>query len=112
MDTRKVLKQCKFSRRYQGYRELQECLRIVLDDEERLLRITEVYLEAGQKFDISWNGVEKNIRTALTRAWERGGKEEMEHLFGGEFFEIPTVGETIEMFAEYIKDHSGEAQAM
>lgn len=108
MDAGKLLRQCGFSCRYRGYLELLECIHIVLANENRLLRITEVYAEAAKKFDISWSGIEKNIRTSLTRAWDRGAKEQMEQLFGGVFYETPTVGETIEMFVEYIRDHSDD----
>lgn len=103
-----MLRQCNFSKRHRGYRELRECIRIVLADEERLLYMTGVYSEVGRIFQISWSGVEKNIRTAFDYAWANGGKAQMEKLSGGVFYGKPTISEVIEIMACYIKEHPDE----
>lgn len=103
-----LLRQCSFSRRYQGYLELQECIRIALEYNGSLPQITEIYRRAAEKFGVSWCGIEKNIHTSLNYAWKRNGKTEMENLFGGIFYEMPTSGEVILMFADYILDHPTE----
>lgn len=104
----KILRQCRFSKRHQGYRELQECINIVLQNEERLLYMTGIYMEVAENFHISWGGVERNIRTAFEYAWTNGGKEQMEKIAGGAFYGKPTVSEVIEILACYIKEHSKE----
>lgn len=104
----RILKQCKFSKRHRGYQELQECIRIAVDDEARLLHMTGIYTEVAGRFQITWSGVERNIRTAFDYAWVNGGKEQMEQLSGSIFYGKPTIGEVIETLACYIKEHSGE----
>jgi len=80
MTVEQILRQCKFSRRHQGYHALRECIRIVMADENRLLYVTGIYCDVAKKLHISWNGVERNIRTARDYSWENGGKEELEKL--------------------------------
>lgn len=106
MDMEQLLEQCRFSKRYQGYYALQECIRIALENEENLLYMTGIYMDAAQKFHISWSCVERNIRTALDYSWKNGGKEQLEILVGRVFYEKPTVSEVIEILTCYIKAHS------
>ena len=108
MDAEQLLKQCRFSKRYQGYQCLIECIRIASEDEEKLLYVTEIYTDVAQKFNISWKSVERNIRTAFDYSWKNGGKEQLELLAGGTFYEKPTVGEIIEIFTCYIRAHCND----
>ena len=100
-----LLKQCRFSKRYQGYQVFSECLRIALENEETLLYVTGIYIDAAKKYNTSWHHVERNIRTMLDHSWKTGGKEELERLSGGILYEKPTVGETIEIMVCYLKEH-------
>ena len=108
MKVEKALSQCKFSRRYQGYYELKECIQIVLENKERLLYVTGIYQDVALKYHISTSCVERNIRTARNHAWENGGKEAFEKLSGGEFYDKPPVSEVIEILACYIKEQQQE----
>lgn len=108
MDMEKLLAQCGFSKRYQGYYSLQECIRIALEDEENLQYITFLYYKAGRKLHISWSSVERNIRTIINISWKNGGKEQLEDLAGRTFDKKPTVGEVIEMLTCYMKDHCND----
>ena len=108
MEVNVLLRKCKFSKRYRGYLELEECIRLIQKNEERLLCITEVYKDVGSSFQISWSGIERNIRTLLNADWERGGKECIENAIGIKLCEKPTVCELIEMLACYLIDHSNE----
>lgn len=110
MDVEKVLRYCRFSMCYRGFSELKECVLIVLENEERLLYVTDIYNEVAKKFHLSGSGVERNIRTVLGHALENGGKKRLEALAGCKFFEKPTVSEVIELLACYIKEHWDEPQ--
>lgn len=110
MDVEKLLRYCRFSKCYHGFLALKECVLIALEDEERLLYVTDIYNEAARKFRLSRSGVERNIRTALSHAWQNGGRERMEALAGGKFFEKPSVSEVIELLVCYIKEHQDEPQ--
>lgn len=105
MKIERTLLYCRFSRRYLGFREFQECVRIALEDEERLLYVGAIYQEVGEKFGVSASGVERNLRTVLQYAWSRGGKEPLEQLSGGTFYDKPTVSEVIEILVCYLKEH-------
>lgn len=105
MNLEQLLFQCKFSRRYKGYQPLYECVKIALEDENRLLQITGIYSEVADKFQISASGVERNIRTLLNYSWENGGKKQFEQIAGGEFYNKPSVGEAIEILTCYLKNH-------
>lgn len=108
MNVERILSTCKFSRRHRGTYTLRECICMVLENEEKLLHITDVYSEVGEKYRISGNAVERNIRTALAYAWMHGAKEQMETLFGNVIYEEPAVSELVELFAIYLKDKEAE----
>ena len=101
-----VLMYCKFSRRYQGYHELKECISIALEDEERLLYVGGIYCEVALKHRISASGVERNIRTVLNHAWRNGGRKSLEALSGGIFYEKPSASELIEVLVCSIKEQT------
>lgn len=107
MHIERVLLHCRFSRRYHGYRELMECVKLACEKEERLLYVTGIYSEVGEMFSLSASGVERNIRTMVEYAWKNGGKEQMENLSGGILYEKPTVSEVIEMLVCYLNDGEG-----
>lgn len=73
MNTDQLLKYCRFSKRYQGYCMLQECVEIVLEDEDYLLHLTDIYKKAAEKFDVSWSGLERDIRTSIDYSIRHGG---------------------------------------
>lgn len=110
MEVEKLLKQCKFSRRHQGYYALRECIRIVLADENRLLYISGIYYDVADILNVSFSAVERNIRTARDYSWRNGGKEQFEKLAGGNMDGKPTVSEVIEIMACYIKEHPDEEE--
>lgn len=105
MDVEKILRHCRFSKCYHGFSALKECVLIALEDEERLLYVTDIYNEVAKKLHLSGSGVERNIRTIIGRAWQNGGRERIEALAGGKFYERPTVSEVIELLVCYIKEH-------
>jgi len=108
MDLDRLMLYCRLSRRYTGYLELQECLKIALEDEERLLYVTGIYREVGEKFYGSAGRIERNIRTLLNYSWKNGGKEPLEKIFGRKLDSKPRVGEVIEGFVCYLKGYQGE----
>lgn len=105
MDMEQLFQQCRFSKRYQGYYAFRECLSIALENEETLLYMTGIYVEAGQRCHAPWQHVERNIRTMLNYSWKNGGKEVLEMLSGGVLYQKPTVSEVIEILTCYLKEH-------
>ena len=105
MDLEQLFMQCRFSKRYIGYHVFRECLQITLADENALLYVTGIYMDAGKQSGHTWKQVERNIRTMLDYAWKSGGKEQMELLSGCPLQRQPTVGEALEIFTCYVKAH-------
>ncbi len=103
MKLEQALQYCKFSRRYKGYRELLDCVKIAMEEEDRLLYVSGIYCEVAKQYQISPSGVERNIRTLVDHAWKNGAKESLESLSGGKMYEKPSVSEVIEIFVCYME---------
>lgn len=100
----KLLREAKFSRRYQGYEYLVICVSRVVEEDSRLCAlIKEVYQPVADMYHVTYKSVERDIRTARDNAWDNGGKEVIERISGGKFYDPPSVGELIEILAEYLK---------
>ena len=108
MRVERILLYCKFSRRYQGYAQLRECVRIALEEEDKLTYISGIYYEVGKKYHVSASCVERNIRTVITYVWGHGGKAPLEEISGGKLYQRPTAGEVIDIMVCYLKDHGEE----
>ena len=108
MSLDRILTYCKFSKRYQGYHALRECIEIALKEEERLLYITGIYYDVAEHRGITASGVDRNIRTAIKHAWENGGKEPMEVIAGGKLYDKPSVSEVLEIMVCHIKEHGDD----
>lgn len=103
--TELLLKKAGFSKRYQGYRYLMECIEKILEDDSRLCALSkQVYLPISQKYRVSFRCIERDIRTARDYAWHRGGKDFLEQISGGIYAEAPPVGELIEILALHLKE--------
>ena len=103
MELEELFTQCHFSKRYLGYYALKECVRITLEDENALLYLTGIYINAGKECNSSWKQVERNIRTMLNASWKCGAMKTLEYISGGKFYERPTVGNIIEILVCYLK---------
>ena len=100
-----LLKQAKFSKRYQGYRYLLRCIELAAEDDSRLCALTkQIYQPIAQKYKLSCRCIERNIRIARDYAWQNGGKEFIEEISGGKFCTAPSVGELIEILAEHLAE--------
>lgn len=106
--TEQLIREAKFSKRYQGYQYLLECIELVLEDDSRLCALSkQVYQPIARQYHVSYRCIERDIRTARDYAWLKGGKGVLEEISGGKFFEIPSVGELIEILAVYLKENEG-----
>ena len=102
MDIDKLMMYCRFSKRYSGYHAMKECLKIVMEDEKKLLYITGLYYEVGLRVHATPGGVERNLRTLVNSSWKYYGREPMEILFGAKLEKNLSVGETIELLVSYL----------
>lgn len=110
MNTETLLTKLNFSRRHRGTYVLDDCIRIVLKDEQKLLCITEVYREAGENYHISGSAVERNIHNSLQYAWTHGAKEKIGKIIGDSRCVQPTASELIELLVNFIKRYKKPAE--
>ena len=78
--------------KYQGYQQLAEATKIVL--------------EVALRVRTTPQSVERNIRTAIEVCWRQTGPEGFSRISGCKMTKIPTNAEFIDMFAFYIETHS------
>lgn len=87
-----------------GHRYLTVAIGQVAVDPQRLDFITkELYPDIAKMFDSSRWRVERAIRTAIKRCWERGGRKELEKLAGFHLQRKPTNSEFIDLVASYFR---------
>ena len=96
-----------------GYQFLREAVRLVVEDPDRINRITkELYPMIARRFGTSASKVERAIRHAIEVAWSRGRVESLNRAFGCRVAipeDKPTNGEFIALIADKLgmeKQHS------
>ena len=94
-----------------GYQFLREAIKLVIEDPERINRITkELYPAIARRFNTSASKVERAIRHAIEVAWSRGRIDTLNRAFGCRVAlpdEKPTNGEFIALVADKLSmEHS------
>lgn len=90
------------TRCYKGFKHTAFAIYLAVQDESRLEAITkEVYIETVSHFGCKWTAVERNIRTAVARAW-RVNRPLLCEMAGYPLETEPTVSEFIEIIASYL----------
>ena len=65
-----ILRSLGITRCYKGFKHTEYAICLAIQDESRLEAITkEIYMETAEHFECNWTAVERNIRTAVSRAW-------------------------------------------
>ena len=90
------------TRCYKGFKYTSYAIYLVVQDESRLEAvIKEIYIETASHFNCKWTAVERNIRTAVARAW-RVNRPLLLEMAGYPLACTPTVSQFIEILASYI----------
>lgn len=96
------------SKRYKGYRQLIMSVELALDDESRLLCITEnIYHPVADMCNCDFCNIERNIRTVASRAWKVNSKK-LSEIAGYTLVSSPSVSELITILVTYIERNSRE----
>ena len=97
-----ILRSFGITRCYKGFKHTEYAICLAIQDESRLEAITkEVYMETANHFECNWRAVERNIRTAVAKAW-RTNRPLLCEMAGYPLGKEPTVSEFIEIIASYI----------
>ena len=90
------------TRCYKGFKHTAYAIYLAVQDESRLAAVTrEIYMETAAHFDCEWTAVERNIRTAVARAWKLN-RPLLGKIAGYPLETEPTASEFIEIIANYI----------
>lgn len=83
-----------------GHRCLIVAISQVAEDPRRIDYITkELYPDIATMLGMTSSKVERAIRTAIKRCWEKGGREELEKLAGFHLQRCPTNSDFIDLVA-------------
>ena len=101
-----VLHDLGIKRTYQGYYHLATAIRLVIENEERLLYVHKwLYQEIANLHDTTPFCVERNIRTVKIRCWKSGNRAILETIAGCHLNQIPSNSEFIDILSCYLKEH-------
>ena len=90
------------TRCYKGFKHTAFAIYLAVQDESRLEAITkEIYMETAFHFGCKWTAVERNIRTAVARAW-RVNRPLLCEMAGYPLETEPAASEFIEIIVSYI----------
>lgn len=102
-----VLHNIGIKRTYLGYYHLATAIRLVMENEERLLYIHKwLYQEVAFFHETTPFCVERNIRTVKMRCWKSGNRTQLETIAGCPLNQMPSNSEFIDILSCYIKEHS------
>ncbi|MBQ7095818.1 MAG: hypothetical protein IJN80_05165 [Clostridia bacterium] len=87
---------------YRGFKLTVIALRLVLQDEDWLLQITELCREVARIAGCPECTVERNIRTLINRVWKNCSKRLIE-IAGFHMYAPPNVSEFLDILANHIR---------
>lgn len=71
MSIQETLRLFGITRCYKGFLHTAYAIQLAVENENRLEAVTkEIYMETAFHFNCTWTAVERNIRTAVARAWK------------------------------------------
>lgn len=95
-------------KRYKGYKQLMMSVELALDDEERLMYITEnIYNVVADKCYCNRHNIERNIRTVARKAWKNHSGR-LTEIAGYDVINTPSVSELISILTTYVERNSTE----
>ena len=101
-----TLRSLGITRCYKGFSHTSYAIYLVIQDKSRLESVTkEIYMKTASHFDCQWTSVERNIRTAVARAWKIN-RSLLFEMAGYPLTRVPTASEFIEILACYIQKYS------
>lgn len=93
--------------RYKGYSQTIFAVEMALADPESLTLVSKrLYPEVGKRFGVSWQVVERNIRTVVEVIWELN-RDGLGHIAGCELRRKPTASDFISIIVNDVNLHLG-----
>lgn len=93
------------SSKYIGFFYTMDAVMLVIDKPQSVNMITkQLYPEIAQRYGVTWNTVERNIRTIILAVWNKR-RAELEHMAGFAFENKPNTAQFISILADYVREH-------
>ena len=95
---------------YRGYRYLSVAVELVIQHGGGDVQVTKaIYPAIAQRYNTTGDCVERDIRTAIRRAWESGGRETLSALAGHPLEQRPTNRQFICLLADQLRRAAQES---
>lgn len=101
MTVEDILETLGINRTYLGFWIIRDIVSVSVEDEEVLQDLLSFYEALAMKYNRSPNAIEKNIRTAVGRAW-RINKEKVKKMARYGLNSVPCNGEFIDILTGYL----------
>lgn len=104
----RILEALGVNRTYLGYWIIKDIVTAAVDDEEMLQDLKSFYDALAMKYNRQPSAIEKNMRTAILRAW-RVSSEKIKKMARYELYSAPSNGEFVDILVTYLlrqKPHS------
>lgn len=98
------LRRLGISGRLRGCTYLAYMLGRSVPDSEQLRLITKhLYPETGRRFGATPGSVERDVRFAICKSWDRGGRATLEHMADAPLARRPPATEFLHIVSDYIR---------
>lgn len=98
----KLLLSLGIGHQYYGHRMLAAAVQLAIQDENSMLCLKSgILLPLAALYSCSWHCIERNLRTAIRRAWRRNAPLLIQ-IASCPLPDMPTVSEFIDILASYI----------
>ena len=88
-----------------GHKYLASAIAETVTDPDQVQYITKgLYLDVAKKYGTKASRVERTMRTAIKRCWEKGGREALDQIAGFHLPQRPTNSEFIDLVASYFRN--------
>lgn len=103
-DIANILNKLCITPNYNGYNYLKEAFKIIVENNNPCMIVSkELYPEIAERLNVTKSGIERSIRTAIARAWQKVSDFDKLDIFGGYALKadyVPTNSEFISIIGE------------
>lgn len=101
MTVDRILEELGVNRTYLGYWAIKDIVTVAVEDEEVLQDMQSFYDALAMKYNRQPSAIEKNMRTAIQRAW-RVSSEKIKKMARYELYSMPSNGEFVDILVTYL----------
>lgn len=98
-----LLHELGISAKYKGYYHMALAVELAMEDEKRLEYVTKrLYPDIAKAFGTTPNCVERDLRTAVSVSWRKGGQAALERMSGCPLESRPATAEFVDILVNYL----------